>query len=162
MKKGHSMMVRIHSRVVRNKGRLSTGDRLSLMVYASREQLIESGNKLQKALQDHGVSAERSKELVSSIASVNGEPDRHLIERSRAAMRAILQKKQGSRRSIEKTFSSVVRIKRIFEVRYTQYLEEVFRNRQQEQVRIRQLEFFRRPSALIVRPDEFLRLMYGK
>ena len=155
-------MMRIHSRFVRNKGRLSTIDRLSLMVYASRIRLIESGNKFQKALQDHGVPAERSKELVSSIASVDGEPDAILIERSRAMMRAILEEERGSRGSVEKTFSGVVRVKRIFEGRYNQYLEEVFRTRQQEQLQIRQLEFFRRPSALIVRPDEFLRLMYGK
>ena len=155
-------MIRIHSRVGRNKGRLSTIDRLSLMVYASRIRLIESGNKFQRALQDHGVPAERSKELVSSIASVDGEPDAILIERSRAMMRAILEEERGSRGSVEKTFSGVVRVKRIFEGRYNQYLEEVFRTRQQEQLQIRQLEFFRRPSALIVRPDEFLRLMYGK
>jgi len=155
-------MIRIHSRVGRNKGRLSTIDRLSLMVYASRIRLIESGNKFQRALQDHGVPAERSKELVSLIASVDGEPDGLLIERSRAMMRAILVEERGSRGSLEKTFSGVVRVKRIFEGRYNQYLEEVFRIRQQEQLQIRQLEFFRRPSALIVRPDEFLRLMYGK
>jgi hypothetical protein len=137
-------------------------DRLSLMVYASRIRLIESGNKFQKALQDHGVPAERSKELVSSIVSVDGEPDGLLIERSRAMMRAILEEERGSRGSVEKTFSGVVRVKRIFEGRYNQYLEEVFRTRQQEQLQIRQLEFFRRPSAFIVRPDEFLRLMYGK
>lgn len=96
------------------------------------------------------------------IASVDGEPDGLLIERSRAMMRAILVEERGSRGSLEKTFSGVVRVKRIFEGRYNQYLEEVFRIRQQEQLQIRQLEFFRRPSALIVRPDEFLRLMYGK
>ena len=155
-------MIRIHSRVGRNKGRLSTIDRLSLMVYASRIRLIESGNKFQRALQDHGVPAERSKELVSLIASVDGEPDGLLIERSRAMMRAILVEERGSRGSLEKTFSGVVRVKRIFEGRYNKYLEEVFRIRRQEQLQIRQLEFFRRPSALIVRPDEFLRLMYGK
>lgn len=154
-------MVRIHSRVVWNKGRLSTIDRMSLMVYESRKQLIESGNKLQKVLQDHGVPAERSKELVSSIASVNGKPDGLLIERSRAMVRAILREERSSRRAIQKTFSGVVRVKRVFEERYNQYLEEVFRNREREQLRIRQLEFFRRPSVLIVHPDEFLRLMYG-